>query len=167
MKSEVGFDILLWGFDEPVAVNDYNKGEIYYNLSEFDEKDAIPIRVLGLEGYFADAVDSDEINNIKVKYPYVYHNLVIKAHPLSVRDDNDMELFYQVGKLNAKQYKYFALEGSKINRPYAILSKIPEGKAMLISDTSGFQPTFNYDKASRSFTISIRSFFPIKVTKID
>lgn len=180
MEYEVGFDILLWGMNQPIQPFNYNNtfignlynqttGEMrsvnYYNLNLFKdrEEEALLIRVLGLQGYYSSALESNEVNAISIKYPYVYHRLLIDAHPLNTLDDEAMELFYKAAKLNTKQYKYLAVEGNRINTPYPILSKIPKGHAMLISDTGDFQPDFDYTKVQRSFKIPIRSYFPMRL----
>jgi len=178
---EVGFDIFLWGMNKPIKPFRYDinivgdivntiTGEVcsnnFFPLTDFDEAKAIKLRVLGLRIYHEEAREAEEVNGIIVKYPYVYKHLLIDAYPLDVRDREQMLLFHKIAALNVMQYKYIALRTKNIDtepeRLYFIESRFPKDYAMLISSTEGFNPTFDYEKAQRSFQIPVRSYFPVR-----
>jgi hypothetical protein len=177
MATTGGFDIILYALDaytvylegeswlEDLLLED---GENFYDLTDKGNLiQFLKFRVLGLQEHLTDANEDIELNNILIKDGYLYLNFLLDGFPLSVMEDNDMVLFHKLSKFMACQYKFLLLDADSIEEAskYPIFSNIPQGKAMLFSNT-GNNNTFNYSGANRSVSIPIRSYFPIHNSEI-
>ena len=164
----VGFDILLWFFDEPVVEIDVlREDNNFVDLTEFAGKsEPTVIRVLGLRPHKTAATEATEINGIVVEHPYNYLRLFLDLHPQSVKDEAAMNKLSFVSSMMQKQYKYIALRGDDIseNLEYKLAyNDFPKDKALLFSKDGEPGWSFDYRNARRVFTVPIRSYFSIEV----
>ena len=145
---QIGWNIKICGFKDPIDKTAFINRENYYPLTSFpDNTEWLQIRVLGLEGHYVPTDDSVEFNKTIVEFPYVKYKFNFNSYPLDVSDETEMKLFHKVNLLKTKQFKYMTLEadGSR----YPILNPIPEDHAMLFSNDTDWNLTFNYNGANR------------------
>jgi hypothetical protein len=160
--SNIGWNMLICGMNQPISKNRLANMEIYYPFSEFPSgTEWINLPVLGLEGHYISVEDSEKFNSTFVEFPFVRHQFNFNLKPLLVTHKEAMEDYYKLNLLKTMQYKYFMILSG-----YPILHPIPEGHAMLISNESDWQIDFNYTNANRRMRNSFISYFPIPTHSI-
>ena len=160
----IGWNIKICGLNAPIDKIDFLNNQNYYPLASFENVVWLQIRVLGLEGHYVPTDDAVEFNKTIVEFPYVKYAFNFNAYPLDVNDNEQMKLFHKVNLLKTKQYKYMTLEAD--GDRYPIQTAIPDNHAMLFSNETDWNRTFNYENANRRLQNTWLSYFPMNADSV-